>query len=129
MESNTGKGVQVEVEYCSGWGYGKRYEKLRQEILAAFPNADVTGNTGRTISFEVKINGRAAYSKLKSGSFPDFGSVVKAVERASRDLEPETIEPASSSCDIMWDEITSSWFQDPSVNYQRYDIRQIYIYL
>jgi selT/selW/selH-like putative selenoprotein len=103
MESNTGKGVQVEVEYCSGWGYGDLYEKLRKDILAAFPNADVIGQTGRTTSFEVKINGREAFSKLKSGSFPDFGSVVKAVERASRGLEPETIKPASGSCVISWD--------------------------
>lgn len=98
MENNTGKGVQVEVEYCSGWGYGKRYEKLREEILAAFPNADVTGTKGRTTSFEVKINGREAYSKLATGSFPDFASVVKAVERASLNQEPEKIEPGKGSC-------------------------------
>jgi len=104
MENTTGKGVTVEVEYCSGWGYGKRYEKLREDILAAFPNADVTGAKGRTTSFEIKINGREAYSKLGKGSFPDFASVVKAVERASRGLEPESIEPApSSSCTVSWE--------------------------
>jgi len=104
MDSVTGKGVQVDVEYCSGWGYGNRYEKLRKEILAAFPNTEVNGTKGRTTSFEIKINGRDAYSKLEKGSFPEFASVVKAVERAARGMEPETIEPAAgSSCVIAWD--------------------------
>jgi len=99
MESTTGKGVQVDVEYCGGWGYGPRFEKLRRSILEALPNAEVKGAKGRTTSFEVKINGKEMYSKLKSGSFPDFDSVVKAVERASRGLEPEPIEKATgSSC-------------------------------
>jgi len=97
----TGKGVVVAVEYCSGWGYGARYEKLEKDILAAFPNTEVTGTKGRTTSFEVSINGKPVYSKLKAGKFPDFASVVKAVDRAARGLEPETIEPASgSSCSV-----------------------------
>jgi len=101
MESTTGKGVRVDVEYCSGWGYGNRYEKLRKSILDAFPNAEVNGTKGRTTSFEIKINGKDVYSKLQAGSFPDFDSVVKAVERASRGIEPEPIAPASgSSCVI-----------------------------
>jgi len=97
MENTTGKGVTVDVEYCSGWGYGAKYEKLRNEILAAFPNAEVNGIKGRKTCFEIKINGREAYSKLEKGSFPVYASVVKAVERASRGLEPESIEADSSS--------------------------------
>jgi hypothetical protein len=60
----------------------------------------VTGTKGRKTSFEVTINGKPAYSKLKSSSFPNFESVVKAVGRAAQGLEPETIEPAGSSCSI-----------------------------
>jgi len=100
MENTSGKGVQVDVEYCSGWGYESRYEKLRQSILAAYPNAEVIGTKGRKTSFEVKINGKEVYSKLQSGSFPDFDSVVKAVGRAARGMEPEPIAPGSSSCVI-----------------------------
>jgi len=100
----TGKGVVVAVEYCSGWGYGARYEKLEKEILAALPNAEVTGTKGRTTSFEVSINGKPVYSKLKAGKFPDFASVVKAVDRAARGLEPvnlstaPTYRPSANNC-------------------------------
>jgi len=98
MESTTGKGVKVDVEYCSGWGYGSRFDKLRTSILAALPNAEVVGTKGRTTSFEIKINGKDVYSKLQSGSFPDFDSVVKAVENVSRGMEPGPIEKTASSC-------------------------------
>jgi len=101
MESSTGKGVVMDVEYCSGWGYGARYEKLREEVLAAFPNAEVNGAKGRKTSFEIKINGKVAYSKLGRGSFPDPKSVMKAVEKASRGLDPEAIEPESTSSCIL----------------------------
>jgi len=101
MENSTGKGVTVDVEYCSGWGYGSKYEKLRKDILAAFPSAEVNGVKGRLTSFEIKINSKELYSKLERGAFPIYASVVKAVERASRGLEPEPIEADSSSSCVL----------------------------
>jgi len=101
MESSTGKGVRVEVEYCSGWGYGNRYEKLRNEILAVYPNTDVTGNKGRRTSFEIKINGREVFSKLKVGSFPESDSVIKAVGNAAKEEDIGQIEAQPKSCCLM----------------------------
>ncbi|KAL3242196.1 hypothetical protein MRX96_021417 [Rhipicephalus microplus] len=62
--------VKVHVEY---W-----------RILAQVPSADVTGNKGRTRSFEVKINDELVFSKLDKGSFPDFGEVVTRVLEVSQ---------------------------------------------
>lgn len=76
--------VKVHVEYCGGWGYAPRYEALKKEILAHVPSANVTGNAGRTRSFEVKINDVLVYSKLDKGSFPDFGEVVTRVLEVSQ---------------------------------------------
>lgn len=100
--STGGKNVQVHVEFCSGWGYGRRYEDLRREILAAFPNADVSGSKGRRTSFEVTMNGQLAYSKLQTGKFPDYSSVVKAVAALANNSAPEPIQDdKSSGCCVM----------------------------
>lgn len=50
----------------------------------------MTGNTGRTRSFEVKINDVLVFSKLDKGSFPDFGEVVTRVLEVS---EGKPVQP------------------------------------
>lgn len=50
----------------------------------------MTGNAGRTKSFEVKINDELVYSKLSKGSFPDFEEVVLRVLEVS---EGKPVQP------------------------------------
>jgi len=100
-DNSTGKGVKVEIEYCSGWGYESHARDLQNEILEKYPNVEVEKAKGRKTSFEVKINGRLAYSKLQVGKFPEFASVLKAIERASRGEEPGSIDAAKGSCLLM----------------------------
>uniref|UniRef100_A0A023FMU1 Putative rdx family n=1 Tax=Amblyomma cajennense TaxID=34607 RepID=A0A023FMU1_AMBCJ len=64
-----------------------RFEELKRQILAKLPNATVTGNVGRTSSFEVEINGVKVYSKLEKGAFPDFAEVVHLAIDASNGME------------------------------------------
>ena len=51
----------------------------------------VTGATGRSSSFEVKIDGKLVYSKLATHSFPDFGDVVLAVQDVASGKAPAKI--------------------------------------
>jgi len=56
-------------------------EALRGHIAEKLGKAlKVTGDAGRSTSFEITINGQEIYSKLKEGSFPDFDDVVRAIE-------------------------------------------------
>ncbi|PWS21584.1 hypothetical protein DKP78_22815, partial [Enterococcus faecium] len=47
------------------------------------PDAVVTGSTGRSTSFEVKVNDQLVYSKLRTHGFPDTKEIVKAVQKVS----------------------------------------------
>ncbi len=76
--------VKVDVEHCSGWGYGRRYKELEKLIKGVVSDAEVIGVKGRKSSFEIKINGELVFSKLESGKFPDFQEIVALVKKASK---------------------------------------------
>jgi len=69
--------------------------------MASVPTAEVTGEKGRKTSFEITINGKMAYSKLDSGSFPDFKDVVQACVDSSEGKEASEIKAGQSSCQLM----------------------------
>lgn len=73
--------VVVKVEYCGGWGYGSRFERLKQDIEVAVPGAQVSGTVGRKSSFEVTLNGKVVFSKLKAGKFPENEEIVEMVKK------------------------------------------------
>ncbi|CAF4525757.1 unnamed protein product, partial [Didymodactylos carnosus] len=60
----------VHVEY-DGAGYEPRYQVLREQILRKVPESTVTGAQGRSSSFEVTLNNKEIFSKLKVGQFPN----------------------------------------------------------
>ena len=95
--------VLVEIEYCGGWGYGPRYEELAALIKQKIPEAQVSGNVGRTTSFEVKVNGTLIHSKLKTMAFPDFEEVCTIVHQtASTGTEPSEVTKTHSDwCNIL----------------------------
>lgn len=94
--------VKVVVEYCGGWGYGPRYQELRQKILGAVPSADITGNVGRRTSFEVTVNDIVIFSKLEKGSFPDFDMVAQSVAGVAQGEKPKMVtECQKSSCVLL----------------------------
>jgi len=93
--------VRVEVEYCGGWGYARRFKELAANITARVPEAEVTGATGRKSSFEIKINGDLAYSKLEAGGFPDMDSVIKGVEATSQGKKHTIEMSTASSCTVL----------------------------
>lgn len=53
---------------------------MERELNAAIADVDVVGAVGRTSSFEVVVDDSlVAWSKLTSGSFPDYKAVAAAV--------------------------------------------------
>jgi len=79
--------VIVHVEYCGAWGYSKKYERLKGAILAAVPDADVTGVVGRKQSFEITLNGVVIHSKLKSEKFPEDKDIVEMVKKEAAEAK------------------------------------------
>jgi selT/selW/selH-like putative selenoprotein len=52
-----------------------RFVNLRRKILESMPNAVVEGDEGRRRSFEVYVNGKIQFSKLRTDTFPDVDVV------------------------------------------------------
>ncbi|KAF1393076.1 hypothetical protein PFLUV_G00034690 [Perca fluviatilis] len=50
-------------------------------VVGQVPGVKVTGKTGRQGSFEVSVNDKLVYSKLKTGSFPKPEEVVELVKK------------------------------------------------
>lgn len=84
-------GVKVQIEYCGGWGYGSRYQELRSAIIAEVPSADVSGKVGRSTSYEVTVNGKLIFSKLKLGGFPLAEDIIASIKEAEKGLEPKEV--------------------------------------
>lgn len=95
--------VDVHIEYCGGWGYAPRYKELANLIRAKVPDANITGDTGRRTSFEVCVNKKEIFSKLKNMAFPDFEEVVTIVEEVHNGSEPRevTATQPGMSCAIL----------------------------
>ena len=71
VQTNQNAKFEAFIKYCAGWGYGSKFNQVKQLILSHYPNATVNGerdydNPG---AFEVFINGQLIHSKLKSKSF------------------------------------------------------------
>jgi len=79
--------IIVHVEYCGAWGYKGKYERLKRAILAAVPEADVTGVVGRKQSFEITLNGNVIHSKLKSEKFPEDNEIVDLIKREAEEAK------------------------------------------
>jgi len=73
--------VTVHVEYCGAWGYSSRFARLKEDILAVVPDAQISGVVGRKTSFEVTVNGTVVFSKLKAGKFPNNEEIVEMVKK------------------------------------------------
>ncbi|KAH8373192.1 hypothetical protein KR009_001627, partial [Drosophila setifemur] len=75
---------------------------LRQFLLAASPDLEISCRQGRRGSFEVAIDGRLVHSKLSSLAFPQPASVLSQVQRAQRGEPVETVlEEPIKDCRLM----------------------------
>lgn len=60
------------------------------------PIADVTGHIGRRSSFEVTINERLVFSKLKERDFPNFSEMVDEVVAVKKSQDEAAAEAAKN---------------------------------
>jgi len=80
--------VKVIVTYCGGWGYGSRYNRLKDALEAAVPGVEVEGvrQSNRTGDFEVEVAGQLVHSKKGGAGFPDnedkVNKIVEAIKAA-----------------------------------------------
>ena len=92
---------KVEVLYCRGWGYGRRFEFLRLQLFDAFDPSLFGGkqivrvegkeDTTNSGAFEVYVEGKLVHSKLKGDGFIDnegkLDNLVAAIEELGIDWE------------------------------------------
>jgi len=78
--------VTVNTLYCGGWGYKRRSERLRKDLLAAFVGHNVlyTGEASKGITgeFEVTVNGTLVHSKKGGDGFVDSDKKLKKIVEA-----------------------------------------------
>nr|AFK10625.1 selenoprotein W2a [Callorhinchus milii] len=71
--------VMVHVEY-GAQECGPQYRELVKSIRDHFPAVEISGEAGRSGSFEVKINDQLIFSKLETGNFPSTNYVREQVQ-------------------------------------------------
>lgn len=91
----------VHVEYCGKWGYYPRYLELADKLKAADPEVEVTGEVGRSSSFEVKLNDEVVFSKLETGGFPIMEKLVEYIKSFDGQSKVVPLSETQSSCVIL----------------------------
>ncbi|KAK2156230.1 hypothetical protein LSH36_218g02037 [Paralvinella palmiformis] len=83
--------VKMYVEYWNKDEYRIRLEKLISAIEKEVSGVDVIGEAGRSKTFEIVINGKLVYSKLKYGCFPKAIDVIRGLKEVKEGREPKII--------------------------------------
>ncbi|KAJ8682707.1 hypothetical protein QAD02_018499 [Eretmocerus hayati] len=78
--------VKVFVEYCGECGHINQFFEMAEVIKQSVPDAKIYGRPGRQASFEVQINDKPVYSKLRTLAFPDFEEVSQCVKNVSEGI-------------------------------------------
>lgn len=82
--------------------FAMQCQLLRQFLLDAAPDVQVSCHQGRRGSFEVKVNDQLVHSKLSCLAFPQHESVLTQVQRAKRGEALETAQSAPiTDCSLM----------------------------
>ncbi|XP_011560230.2 migration and invasion enhancer 1 [Plutella xylostella] len=84
--------LNVHVEYCGVCDYGGHCLALAKTIQSGTPNARVVCKRGRQGSFEVAINDKLVYSKLRTMALPDYEEVAQVVSDVAQGGEPREIK-------------------------------------
>jgi len=68
--------MKIEIEYCGQWGYEPRARAARDLLLKRQPSAEVSLRRSSGGVFEIKVDGRLAFSKKATGRFPSDDEVA-----------------------------------------------------
>ncbi|GBP35279.1 Migration and invasion enhancer 1 [Eumeta japonica] len=91
-EKKLDENVNVHVEYCGVCDYGGHCLALAKTIKEYTPNALIVCKRGRQGSFEVTVNEKLIYSKLRTMALPDYDEVAYVINDVSKGAEPREIE-------------------------------------
>ena len=62
----------IHIEFCVKWNYHSDFDRVSIIIMSINPEVNIESNAKppRSGAFEVVIDGKLVYSKLKTGDFP-----------------------------------------------------------
>jgi selT/selW/selH-like putative selenoprotein len=62
--------MKIEIEYCGQWGYEPRAREAGKLIAKLQPSAQLSLRRSSGGVFEIRVDGRLAFSKKATGRFP-----------------------------------------------------------
>ncbi|KAH8387136.1 hypothetical protein KR093_005052, partial [Drosophila rubida] len=94
--------LNLSVVHSGVCNFAMHCQLLKQFLLEAAPDVQVSCHQGRRGAFEVKIDEQLVHSKLSCLAFPQHESVLTQVERARRGEALEQVQEAPiKDCCIM----------------------------
>ena len=74
--------MNIHIEYCIKWNYEPEFDRVSKIIKNISPNLNISSNREypRSGAFEIEINGKIVYSKLKTYKFPSEEDIVKLIK-------------------------------------------------
>lgn len=72
--------MQVNIIYCNQWAYRPKASRAGDEIIKAYPDADLAGVASFGGVFDVEVDGTVIFSKDKENRFPIDGELVKRIK-------------------------------------------------
>lgn len=65
--------MKIHIEYCIKWNYGPEFDRVSNIIKSINPTVIIASNNTppRSGAFEITINGKIFFSKLKTNCFPE----------------------------------------------------------
>ncbi|XP_038078448.1 migration and invasion enhancer 1-like [Patiria miniata] len=74
---------------------------LHNDIKSGVPGVAVDGRVGRSTSFEVTLNGKLLFSKLKTGGFPINTEIVTAIKEYKGEGDVTPVTNTASNCVLL----------------------------
>ncbi len=74
--------MNIHIEYCIKWNYEPEFDRVSKIIKNISPNLNISSNRKypRSGAFEIEINGKIVYSKLKTYKFPSEEDIIKLIK-------------------------------------------------
>jgi len=72
--------MQVNIIYCNQWSYRPKASRAGDEIIKAYPDADLVGVPSFGGVFDVEVDGETIFSKDKEMRFPIDGELIKRIK-------------------------------------------------
>ena len=74
--------MKIHIEFCIKWNYGPEFDRVSKMIKKISSNSKISSNRDypRSGSFEIEVDGKIVYSKLKTYRFPTEEDINKLIK-------------------------------------------------